>query len=328
MNKESQNSLQNLLFQRVQESIPPHCSLVDELSELLKISNDSVYRRLRNETMLSIDEVGIICKQYSISFDSISKSDSTSVVCNYALLRNEQDLVQHLTFMSKELDLYKSLPDAHITYAAIDIPIFHHFEFKELTTFKIYYWLRSVINDENFSDIKYNSNLVSEEHMKLYKHMFNTYNSCNVTEIWTDSTIKSLIKQIDFFWESGMFENKEDAILICKQAEDEIIQIQKQAEKPITKDNGHINKLYFSEIELGNNSILAKWGSNKRTYLTYNTINILISSNNGFCNETEIWQQNLIKKSTLISGASEKIRYQFFKRLLDDIGLLRKKIES
>lgn len=328
MNKEIQDSLQNLLFQRVQESIPPHCSLVDELSELLKISNDSVYRRLRNETMLSIDEVGIICNRYSISFDSIAKSNTTSVVCNYALLRNEHDLVQHLRFMSKELDLYKSLPDAHITYAAIDIPIFHHFEFKELTTFKIYYWLRSVINDEKFSDIKYNSNIVSDEYMELYKHMFNTYNSCNVTEIWTDSTIKSLIKQIDFFWESGMFEHKEDAILICKQAEEEIISIQKQAEKPITKDNGHSNKLYFCEIELGNNSILAQWGGNKRTYLTYNTINILISSNNEFCNETEIWQQNLIKKSTLISGASEKIRYQFFKRLLDDIGALKKKIES
>ena len=57
------------MFQRVQESIPPHCSLVDELSELLKISNDSVYRRLRNETILSIDEVELFAN--SILFHSI-----------------------------------------------------------------------------------------------------------------------------------------------------------------------------------------------------------------------------------------------------------------
>lgn len=328
MNKQFPDSLQNILFQKVQECIPPHCSLVDELSELLKISNDSVYRRIRNETMLSIEEVGIICNTYSISFDAISKTDTHSVVCNYAMLRNEQDLTQHLLFMNKELDFLHSIPNSQITYAAIDIPIFHHFQFHELTSFKIFYWLRSVISDKVFAQKKFDPTLVSEDLMKIYRHMFETYKSLNITEIWTDSTIKSLIKQIEFFWESGMFESKEDAILVCQQAEQEIQYIQKLAEEPIVNTNGHYYKLYFSEIEIGNNSILTKWGDNKRTFLTYNTINLLASSHNGFSDETEMWQQNLIQKSTLISGASEKIRYQFFKRLLDDIGRLKKRIEN
>ena len=80
---------------------------------------------------------------------------------------------------------------------------------------KIFYWLRSVINDADFNSKKYNPKLISDELMIHYKKMFETYKTCNLTEIWTDSTIRSLIKQIEFFWQSGMFETREDALLIC-----------------------------------------------------------------------------------------------------------------
>lgn len=328
MEKNKQHSLQTILFQNVQASIPVHRSLVDELSELLEISTDSVYRRLRNETMLSIDEVQIICNNYSISFDSISNNEMQTVVCNHAALRNEQDLTNHLLYMNKELEFILSVPDSHITYAAIDIPIFHHFQFQELSSFKIFYWLRSVINDADFNSKKYNPKLISDELMTHYKKMFETYKNCNLTEIWTDSTIRSLIKQIEFFWQSGMFETRDEALLICDQAEQEILLIQSMADVPIQNQNDKQYKLYFSEIEIGNNSILVKLGNQKRSYLSYNTLNLLVTSHQGFCDEIEIWQQNFIGKATLISGASEKIRYQFFRRLLDDIAALKKRIEA
>jgi len=328
MNKKNENSIQNILFQQVQESIPVHCSLVEELAELLDISNDSVYRRLRNETMLTIDEVNLICKKFTISFDSITKNDSNSVVCNYALLRNEHDLIQHLLFMYRELDLISKAPDSQLIYAAIDIPIFHHFQFKELAAFKIFYWLRSVINDSDYSNKKFDPHFIQDEIMDKFYQMSEVYKNTNVTEIWTDSTVRSLIKQIDYFWDSGMFESKDDALLVCQQALDEINYIQNLAAVTPTNKSGEHYRLYFSEIEISNNSILAKLGNLKRTYLSYNTINLLATPHTAFCNEIEQWQENILRKSTLISGASEKTRYQFFKRASEDLLLLSKKIEN
>jgi hypothetical protein len=52
------------------------------------------------------------------------------------------------------------------------------------------------------------------------------------------------------------------------------------------------------------------------------------TSNISYCNETEIWLNNLIKKSTLISGVAEKHRYQFFRKAFRGLDNLLEKIEE
>jgi len=42
---------------------------------------------------------------------------------------------------------------------------------------------------------------------------------------------------------------------------------------------------------------------------------------------TELWLNNIIKKSTLISGVSEKQRYQFFKKAFNILDNLIDKIK-
>ena len=57
-------------------------------------------------------------------------------------------------------------------------------------------------------------------------------------------------------------------------------------------------------------------------------INGLSVSDEDFCKETENWLHNLIKRSTLISGASEKERHKFFETQKQKIENLIKKIQS
>jgi len=328
MTENKLQSTQNRLLERIQEVLPPHKSMVDELSDLLEISSDSVYRRLRGETALSIEETAKICKKFQISFDSITDNITNSVSFNYGLLKNEDDFIKHMKFILGELELFKQTKGTKLTYAAIDIPIFHHFQFYELAAFKMFYWLKSVVNDENLTNKQFSPDLISPELMATGKQMYNTYKAINSTEIWTDATVNSLIKQIEFYWESGMFESKEDAILVCEQTELEILGIQEQAGINSKTEGENNYNLFFSEIEIGNNCIYAESDIFKRAYLSYNTINILISTHKYFCEGTQDWLNNFIKKSTLISGASEKIRYQFFRRAIENIKALKKRIQE
>ena len=48
---------QQLLFQQIRDKLPPHISLVDEMEDLLEISQDSAYRRIRGEKELSFGEM-------------------------------------------------------------------------------------------------------------------------------------------------------------------------------------------------------------------------------------------------------------------------------
>ena len=78
--KEKVKSVQEVFIQKLKESLPPSIGIAEELSELLGVSIDSAYRRIRGETDLSISEVHLITKKYGISLDGVfSKLASLSV---------------------------------------------------------------------------------------------------------------------------------------------------------------------------------------------------------------------------------------------------------
>ena len=154
-------------------------------------------------------------------------------------------------------------------------------------------------------------------------------------EIWSDDTANSTLKQIEFYWDSGIFQAKEDALLICSQVQEMIDRIKKQAELSCKLDrNGNPTNiensygLYHSDVMIGNNCVLLSFGEMKATYISYHTFNTLLTSHNNFCEETEQWLSNLIKKSNLISGVAEKLRYKYFKSIDELMKRLVNKIEN
>ncbi len=69
-----QDSIQSSFLDQVRSRLPANLSFVDELAEILNISRDSAYRRMRGETILSLDEVKIICNHFGVSLDSLLSS--------------------------------------------------------------------------------------------------------------------------------------------------------------------------------------------------------------------------------------------------------------
>lgn len=309
--------------------------LVNELSDLLEISPDSAYRRIRGETSFTLDEIVKICEHYKISFDSFSGSDVGAVTFYYESLKNhEESFKVYLKSIFQGLEILQKYENRHIFYAAEDIPIFHLFKFPELSSFKIFYWMKSVLNVPSLRDKKFDVSLIDKEILDIGKKIFEIYNTIPSTEIWTELTINSLLKQIGYYSESGLFENKETLFIICKQLVVMLKSIQKQAElstKFVSEkkiyENPNNFSLYASEVEIGNNCILTTIGESKTVYLTCNTFNKMLTTNVNFCNETETWFKNLIKQSVLISGVGEKQRYRFFQKEIEKVNELIERLK-
>ena len=49
------NQTQQLFFNHIKSKLPLHISFVDEVAELLNISNNSAYRRIRGERPIGFD---------------------------------------------------------------------------------------------------------------------------------------------------------------------------------------------------------------------------------------------------------------------------------
>jgi len=337
MAKKSPESAQLILMQRLKDALPDNISLVDELADLLQVSNDSAYRRMRGETQLSIEEISSICKHFKLSFDAfINSSDDGLVSFKYNKMDgNPEAFTSYFRSIMNDLDKIMHFEDKEVIFAAEDIPVFHHFARPELTAFKMFYWKKSILNAKEFEDKKYDPSFIDEELMQVAEKIYQQYSKVSSIEIWSDDTANSTIKQIEFYWEAGIFKTKEDALRICDQVSQMLERIKRQAElnvkldkddKPTSAESNYA--LYHSDVMIGNNCVMVTTGGVKATYLSYHTFNTILTTNAGFCNETDQWLKTLIRKSNLISGVAEKQRYRYFKKIEDTMKKLRDKIEN
>jgi hypothetical protein len=336
MKKTSSTQVQIEFIQRLKDLIPSHQSLPDELSDLLHISSDSAYRRIRGDTALSIDEVSVICKHYNISLDTFRSEYTGTVTFSYRPLSNKEDAFDaYFESILNDLKKIKEFPTKEIIYAAEDIPVFHYYQFPELTAFKIFYWTKSVLNIPSFEGKKFRPEMVDPKYIKIAREIFDIYIGIPSTEIWNEETISGMLKSVEFYWESGLFADAQVALQTIEQISLMLQYLQKQAEhsSKFIPEEGKKNaefennfNLYNSEVMIGNNCILVQTGNSKTSYLSYHTFNSMVTTNAEYCEETEQWLRNLIRKSVLMSGVAEKQRYRFFKDAQEAVDRLRAKI--
>jgi hypothetical protein len=324
--------IQEQFLQRVKSALASNVSFVDELADLLKLSTDSAYRRIRCETLFNIEEITQICKHFRVSFDPEVQHMSNKVTFDYLKLDDKKENFKlWLMFISGDVKKIGTSINNQIIYGADDVPIWHHFFNKELIAFKLFYWLKSILNSPDYADVNFDVNLIDDEMVESAMEMLRNYNEINSVEIWTEDTLNSNLKQIEYFFESGFFNTKQDALRLCDLYVEELNLVLKKAAKSsklIEKgESGRENfKLYKSEVMIGNNSILANIGSTKIAYVSNNTFNMMSTTSADFVHENELWLNNLLRKSTLISGVGEKQRNQFFRVLRDKIDVLRQRI--
>lgn len=74
------SEIQIQFFQHVKNLLPPYKSLVDEVSDLLEISNDSAYRRIRGEKFIDLEEIKKIGQHFNVSLDQIFNLQTNAIV--------------------------------------------------------------------------------------------------------------------------------------------------------------------------------------------------------------------------------------------------------
>lgn len=329
VNKKSAFEMQDIFIKHLKKIVPANISLVDDIAELLNISTDSAYRRLRNETELSLDETYKICRHYKISIDSVFSNKGDSVTCNYIKLTDSAlNFENYLKSLLDQLTKLEKAENSKIIYAAEEVPIFHSFYSEKLAAFKLFYWQRSVLNIPDYQTKKFDWDLIPQKQLKLANDIHSTYLKIPSIEIWTDDTIKTTIKQIEYYFESGAFKDKKDAIQTLNELKKMSESIQQFAENESKSNTQTIFSLYNSDLVIGTNCIHVSLGNATYSYISFNTLNSLTTTNKEFCEEIEHWTKNLIKKSTLISGVAEKQRFQFFSKANKAIDNCIERIEN
>jgi hypothetical protein len=329
-----QETIQEILFQAIRNRLSPNISFVHELSELLGISYDSTYRRIRGEKELTLEELKTICLHFEVSVDSLFSIRSNNVIFNsLAIGENGFDIDKWLHSLLMAIRMIQAAKEKEIIYAAKDIPVFYYFEFPEIAAFKIFFWNKALIPASGYEK----KTITLEAPESLYetgRQLLMHYVKIPTIELWSEETISSVLRQIEYCFVSGFFTSTQDVFRLCDVLEAWLSHVQSQAEYGFqymhgTEPDGVVNnfKLYQNEVLVTDNTILVTADGQKTSYNTYNVINQLITSNPVFCNQVDKSLRNLMQKSTIISGTSAKERHRFFNILHEKVRVLRTRIE-
>jgi hypothetical protein len=318
-------SIQSIFLAQIKTRLRENMVFVDELAELLNVSRDSAYRRIRGETDLSLDEVKKLYDQYGVSLDAIISPSSNMVLFQHQALDVNYTLDEWLNSLIQNLELAKSSPEMELIIAAKDIPIFHYFQLPELAAFKLFVWSKSVLKDPRFENSSYQPSSILKEVLATASKAWQLYASIPSIEIWSDEAINGTLKQIEFYHECGFFVSTDQAGHICDLLIEFNNQIRAEASEGKKAEGGRFT-LYQNEILILDNTIFAKINNELVVFVNYNTLDLLTTRQNSFCEKTEAYMNNLIRNSALISSTAEKERNKFFGRIEERIMACKAKL--
>jgi len=325
--------IQDRIFEKIKQLLPANTSFVDELAIQLDISNDSAYRRIRGEKLLSIEELLKLGTAYNISFDSLLKNELNNISFIYRSINGNISFEAYFNSILENMKLVAGFEKKELIYMAKDLPLIQYFEYRQITAFKLFFWYKTILGDSKFDIDQYDPSLIPNSIFETGRQIRGAYIKIPSIEIWNKESVNSTLSQIEFYYDSGLFKDQRLLSSIFDELRQLVLHIKKDAELgyktssvyPATEDKENF-KLYHNEVIIGDNTILFDMGERKVANITHNVLNILSTSNPEFCNETHRALMNIIKKSNLISVVSEKQRNKFFKVILDKIEALKSKI--
>ncbi len=261
---------------------------------------DGVYRRIRNETPLTLDEAFKISEEFNL---------------NFSLLRNtngEQKESPFLETVRKYFLHYKQRGKYTLHFDAKELPVFYLLHKPELYWFKQSFW------GQIFFDQKPNLEELKKVHpTELIEEVLELYETTDSIDLWEGSIITTTLRQIDYACEIGMITKDkslsllDDLSSLLMLLEDYCINGKKMA--------GGKLEVYLNNVLIGDNTSIVTSDNNITCFLSKNIVDVYPITDNDFNEKRLKIFNNTIQRSTRISVSSERERKKYFKGLHQEV---------
>jgi hypothetical protein len=324
--------LQQLLFKKIKEQLPEHLSLAESLGELLGLSADSVYRRIRGEKPVDLNELQTICRHYHLSLDGLLQLNADAVLFQAPGVSNGFiPFEKHMQGMLEQFKYFTSFRKKEIFYLCKDTPFWYFFLFPAMASFKTFFWSRTINNAPELQQELFSlESFPAEECRRIGWQLLEEHNKMDSTELWNLESIHSSINQVAYYRDAGIFRERKDLLAVVDDFIRMLDHLQQQAERGITflpgdsdlKPHGNL-QFYVNELILGNNTILLNLDGQQMSMVTYSVFNYISTRDTRFAAKAFGTFNTLLSRSSLISRSGEKERNKFFNTLRDKVNQLK-----
>ena len=322
--------IQNRIFEDLKKIVSG--KFVEEISEVLCVSTDAAYRRIRNEKLLTIEETVRLCQHYQLSFDRYVGLENKVKTVPFLFPFPSLDFSFKAYLMSilQNMQKVKEM-NGEVFFSAKDIPMFHCFQLPGLTKFKLFYWQKTMLGRSDLTGMTYSDYHPEKEMLDLCYQIYETYSNVRSTEIWNYETVHGLISQINYYHTIGYTSTEDTAelyeelkllikhLLIETETESKSI----IGKRDLTKKQNF--RLFYNEVLAADNSIYAEMGEQQVAFMPHIILNFIITSDKDYCDYIKEVFELVMRKSSLVSGVNERDRSLFFNYIFDRIKSLEPK---
>lgn len=328
--------IQTTLFQLLKQKIAGEESIGNALSDVLSISSDAVYRRLRNETPLTIQEVKKICNHYNISIDALCEIGEGKVVFSYPPLNTfDFSLESYLEGILKAFQKLKTLSEAEIILSVNNVQLFQMMNFPQLVRFKLYFWAKTHLQIGDYKDLPFKHEKTSDTAFSYGKEILQIYNAIPSKEIYDPEFMRGFLRQIHYYYKAHLFEDPEYSLFLYDRVLLMSAHIKEQANfgkkfmyGTQAPANGNSFEMYLNETINSDATFYYSGKELQGVYLTHNIMNYLETTNENYVSDSKLIIDKQLANSSLLSIVNEKERNNFFFEFDRTINSFKKKIEA
>lgn len=322
---------QVLFFQTLKNKVLPHLSFVDEIAQLLHISEDSAYRRIRGDKPLGFEEIRTLCIHFQVSLDQLLNLPTHNMLFSGRYIKPDDfDFKSYLEVILSQFKTITQHPDKEFIYLCKDIPVYHYYIFPEIAAFKFFSWMKTLLNFPLLKEQAFSFSVISEEFLLLARKIAEAYYQVPSIEILNPDNILTTLRQIEFYKDAGLFESAKDIEKVYDSLETMVIHMRSMAEagKKFAPGNSPSlsrgdYQLYVNDFYVGDNTNILRLGDHHSCFINHSGTNYLQTTDQKYCEYSLKFIRNIISKSSYISEVGEKERDRFFHQITNRIRIFR-----
>lgn len=328
-------SIQEVLLQQVKQKVGDSDTLGKVLADVLNISMDAAYRRNRNETPLTIDEIKKLCATFGISFDALLQLKDNQVVFEYSPLNNyDFSLESYLQGLLKALQGLSQTTNPEIILTTNNLSLFQLLNFPHLTRFRLFFWAKTHLQVEEYKDKLFEHEKVTDNAFSIGYEILQRYTNLPTIECYDHEFLKGFMRQIHYYSSAHLFKDPQYPLLLMDEVKMMADHIKEQTRlgkkfiygQGVLDGNNHYD-VYLNDTINSENTFYYKSDQQEGIYLVHNHLNYLHTTNPTYVKESKSILDKQLANSSLISKVNEKQRNVFFHKIDHDISVFRKKIE-
>lgn len=302
-----EKTLNDIVVATIQNYIPANENPVNTLIDVLNLSKESAYRRLRGQIPFTFKEVIDISKYLGFSLEEITERYNIKYKYTNDIQSDTQELdIINDCLFNKNISIYKNLHEAKKSNTFIvstRIPIFFSMAFDQISTFNLYkmaHQLTDVPLNFYFSNFKLTQDTVNLQ--QQFTYYYNRIKS--VTFLLDAGCFLNIINEIEYFCKRNLVSKEEKA-----QLKEELLLLLDSVENIAQKGRNEFGTkvdIYISSLNIEANYAYFQFDNNIISHFwTYGFNSLSINDNINAAKTYLKWFDSLKKYSTYITRCNE-----------------------